>query len=157
MPLIDCPDCGRRVSDLAEACPGCARPIARTLAEERVAGSKPVPATGRRGARPLQLAPRAGPEKKEAEGPVAGIDPTKLTTTTCAVCGNSVQLAFRPRRAYYVCEDCDERAFVALMKRRLVIRTVMVTVLVISLLAAAVYGIASSGACTPAPRDPVQS
>ena len=28
MALIDCPDCGRRVSDAAVACPDCARPIA---------------------------------------------------------------------------------------------------------------------------------
>src|SRR5207248_763503 len=28
MALIDCPDCGRRVSDAAQACPDCARPIA---------------------------------------------------------------------------------------------------------------------------------
>ncbi len=27
MALINCPDCGREVSDLASACPGCARPL----------------------------------------------------------------------------------------------------------------------------------
>lgn len=28
MPLLECPDCGRMVSDQAEACPNCGRPIA---------------------------------------------------------------------------------------------------------------------------------
>jgi zinc-ribbon domain len=27
MPLLECPDCGRMVSDQAEACPNCGRPI----------------------------------------------------------------------------------------------------------------------------------
>lgn len=27
MPLINCPDCGRSVSDAAPACPGCGRPL----------------------------------------------------------------------------------------------------------------------------------
>ena len=29
MALIDCPDCGTQVSDMAAACPNCARPIAK--------------------------------------------------------------------------------------------------------------------------------
>ena len=30
MGLVNCPDCGRAVSDLAPACPGCARPMKAT-------------------------------------------------------------------------------------------------------------------------------
>ncbi|HEX9940798.1 MAG TPA: zinc ribbon domain-containing protein [Thermoanaerobaculia bacterium] len=28
MPLVECPDCGRMVSDQADACPNCGRPVA---------------------------------------------------------------------------------------------------------------------------------
>jgi uncharacterized OB-fold protein len=28
MPLLECPDCGKLVSDQAEACPNCGRPVA---------------------------------------------------------------------------------------------------------------------------------
>ncbi len=30
MPLIQCPDCGRDVSDSAPSCPGCGKPIANS-------------------------------------------------------------------------------------------------------------------------------
>ena len=35
MALIDCPECGRRISSTAEACPGCGYPVA----ERRQGGS----------------------------------------------------------------------------------------------------------------------
>ncbi len=30
MPLINCPDCGKEISDIAPACPNCGRPIKKT-------------------------------------------------------------------------------------------------------------------------------
>lgn len=36
MPLIECPDCGRNVSDRAKSCPDCACPVAEVIAEQRV-------------------------------------------------------------------------------------------------------------------------
>jgi len=35
MPLIECPDCGRKVSDRAKVCPDCACPVAEVIAEKR--------------------------------------------------------------------------------------------------------------------------
>lgn len=35
MALIECPDCGRKVSDRAASCPDCACPVAEVMAEER--------------------------------------------------------------------------------------------------------------------------
>ncbi len=37
MPLIPCPDCGTEVSDKAEACPKCARPLGGTTLIEQTA------------------------------------------------------------------------------------------------------------------------
>lgn len=33
--LIECPDCGRKVSDRAKVCPDCACPVAEVVAEQR--------------------------------------------------------------------------------------------------------------------------
>ena len=35
MALIQCPECGREISDQAEACPGCGYPIAAKRQEEQ--------------------------------------------------------------------------------------------------------------------------
>jgi hypothetical protein len=35
MALIECPDCGRKVSDRARTCPDCACPVAEVMAEQR--------------------------------------------------------------------------------------------------------------------------
>ncbi|MBX3268637.1 MAG: hypothetical protein KF729_00155 [Sandaracinaceae bacterium] len=35
MPLIECPDCGRQISDRAKVCPDCQCPIAEVMAERR--------------------------------------------------------------------------------------------------------------------------
>lgn len=41
MALINCPDCGTEVSDAADACPKCARPIATTAAHSQQAETRP--------------------------------------------------------------------------------------------------------------------
>lgn len=40
MPLIECPDCGRNVSDRAKSCPDCACPVAEVVAEQRAATAR---------------------------------------------------------------------------------------------------------------------
>lgn len=50
MPLIDCPECGKRVSTAAEACPNCGYPVsarAATAAEGRPAEPPQVPEADR--------------------------------------------------------------------------------------------------------------
>lgn len=34
MPLIECPDCHRQISDIAPSCPGCGRPINKTRQQQ---------------------------------------------------------------------------------------------------------------------------
>jgi len=43
MALINCPECGRQVSDAAHACPVCGYPIAEKLAVDRPAAGAPAP------------------------------------------------------------------------------------------------------------------
>jgi 4-amino-4-deoxy-L-arabinose transferase-like glycosyltransferase len=46
MPLLECPDCGKMVSDQAEACPNCGRPVAaaaRPQIQATVATLEPRP------------------------------------------------------------------------------------------------------------------
>ena len=53
MPLIDCPDCGHKVSRRAPTCPQCGAPIAQPELQDRpatvakVTGNKPCPTCGR--------------------------------------------------------------------------------------------------------------
>ena len=46
MPLIDCPQCGKSVSDEARACPNCGHPIAETPAKSRRAMIGTIVAVG---------------------------------------------------------------------------------------------------------------
>lgn len=47
MPLIECPDCGRKVSDRAATCPECACPVAEVVSEQRAADERARVATTR--------------------------------------------------------------------------------------------------------------
>ncbi len=60
MALIQCPDCGRRVSDRAQACPGCGYPIADRLGAGVSTPGDPPPVVADEGAtdRPPSGAPR---------------------------------------------------------------------------------------------------
>ena len=44
MPIINCPDCGKPVSDAAHACPNCGYPVAEKLAHPSTAGTPGAPA-----------------------------------------------------------------------------------------------------------------
>lgn len=46
MALIECPDCGRQVSDVAPACPGCGRPMHATVIEQTNKSIKAVKLVG---------------------------------------------------------------------------------------------------------------
>src|SRR4051812_34799159 len=95
MALTDCPDCGRPVSDGADACPGCARPIA-------------------------VQAPRVASD--EAASP-ASTPPSRRSVPThavvCVECGEEEILGYRaPESRAYVCVACEERALEAGARRR---------------------------------------
>lgn len=47
MPLTDCPDCGKSISDSAPACPNCGRPNSSTIEASKPAIAPPVSQTGR--------------------------------------------------------------------------------------------------------------
>lgn len=47
MPVIDCPDCGGKVSTAASACPHCGRPMSAQPTQPQQAGSAKCPSCGR--------------------------------------------------------------------------------------------------------------
>lgn len=47
MPLIQCPDCGAQVSDQAQACIKCGRPLSTDLQDQPAAGSAQAAKKGR--------------------------------------------------------------------------------------------------------------
>jgi len=46
MPLIDCPDCGKKVSSEAPTCPGCGRPLKTPQVQPLVVGARKCPHCG---------------------------------------------------------------------------------------------------------------
>lgn len=46
--LIECPDCGRKVSDRAKACPDCSCPVAEVIADRRAAEEEKARIASRR-------------------------------------------------------------------------------------------------------------
>jgi hypothetical protein len=96
MALVDCPDCGRKVSDKAEACPSCARPIARDASVARSAEAAPPASTI--------------PEQRRSL-------PTHVVV--CTRCGEEEIFAYRASQSSgYVCVACEERALYAQARRR---------------------------------------
>jgi len=162
MALIRCPDCGRKVSDKAEACPDCARPLAAPAVAEvrelpRAAGapsgrsrSRPRPVAS---ARTSERGPAAvvTPLRRPEEAPPAA--PLEVTKKTCERCGEEFVFAYRlVDRHAYVCEECEERDLIAGLKRRALVRRILPGVLVLVALGA---GIAFYWS-TPAPEhDPI--
>jgi hypothetical protein len=163
MALIDCPDCGRRVSDKAPACPACARPIA---------GEVLLVATGEGGgsSRPRELSrvrpnrPRhvvAVPHPAEPAAPAAAIAPERRPVPShvvvCAGCGEEEVLAYRTSRSRdYLCVACEERALVTSARRRSVLQWWPVALIVL-LLGCAAAGTSWAIKQSAAPRDPVSN
>lgn len=139
MALIDCEDCGRKVSDLAVACPQCARPIAaerdaRALAASRQraaaaaaaetpsgAGGEPLPASLAEWQEQLRVA------RASAQAPAK----------RCVTCDVDVALdAFRARSGdAYVCGDCRDVVVRRQLARELLVRRILVSVSLFALLA----------------------
>jgi hypothetical protein len=143
MALIDCPDCGRRVSDAALACPDCARPIAGFV-HHGVAAAKPERPVHREDAPSTPESPDLHPALKALEQQVKLT--RKVTTPApdatggpkvCARCGQDVAAdPFRAKRASgYLCMECldadDERAF-RLRQRMRTLRMALFAMLVIA-------------------------
>jgi hypothetical protein len=128
MALIRCPDCGHKVSDLAFACPQCARPVAALLGEQ--AAPKVARAVSHGGARIAVLRPHVAPA--EPPGPdasrpqttplgpaivkwaaeLASVSETDETSKRCTRCRQSVARdSFRYKEASgYVCRECQQES-----------------------------------------------
>ncbi|MCZ7685621.1 MAG: hypothetical protein M5U28_45325 [Sandaracinaceae bacterium] len=83
--LIECPDCGRKVSDRAKECPDCSCPVAEVLAERRAEEERAAAIASRR---PLDRevdCPRC-----EARGCYANDDGTAAWCTPCEHSGRLI-------------------------------------------------------------------
>lgn len=103
MALIRCPDCGHQVSDLAEACPQCARPVGTFPTPE--AARPPPPAEKLERALPSV---DAGMLAREKQSQVTG--KTDGVTKVCVECGEDVTHdMFRTKSDEgYLCAECQD-------------------------------------------------
>ncbi|HEX7602549.1 MAG TPA: hypothetical protein VF316_13125, partial [Polyangiaceae bacterium] len=102
--LIRCPDCGHQVSDLAPACPQCARPVG-TFPVPEVAHA-PVAAKPQESVRPSVL--DAGMLAREKQIQVTG--KTDGVSKVCVECGEDVTHdMFRTKSDDgYLCAECQD-------------------------------------------------
>jgi hypothetical protein len=154
MALIRCPDCGHKVSDLAAACPECARPIAAAQEAKAVravsGGSIARPASAPTPI--LALASTPGQPKAEPELPPATLAwreelLTARTSTApakvCERCGRNVALdPFRQKaKTAYICaEGLDEDRDRA-RRRTTFLRKVMIGLAVFAFVSAVVSAV----------------
>ena len=123
MALFDCPECGRKVSYRAEACPGCAHPVAvRKEATEakRVGGGAPL-------SRPLrENRPRARlvvvdvppTSPPAALAPIAERRVSPTYRFVCHLCGEDEILLYPlPVTDRHVCASCEEAALISGVER----------------------------------------
>ena len=161
MALIRCADCGHIVSDLAVACPQCARPVAASIAQG--AAMHLVSGEGRSArspkklelpANPLEWPPPDAVPKRLEEGQVAPVPGStgEKKEKRCLQCDRNVALdAFRARAGSggYLCSDCqDEKVRVKLRRRNRVRRLLRILALV------AVFGALTSVALYVANNNP---
>ena len=124
MALLDCTDCGRKVSDQAEACPGCARPVAgwKEGGEAKsIAVGGGVAVSSRASARER---PAARLVVLETPAPAASVGvvarPHAPTYRfVCRLCGEDEVLLYVPHDAdRHLCGTCEEDALVSGVERR---------------------------------------
>jgi hypothetical protein len=155
MALIVCKDCGHKVSDMALACPQCARPVEarrelRAASEgARVTRLRPAPVTSEPERRPVASA-EPPPVEAASSLPTALVawqgelrvarESTQGVAKHCLECGIDVALdGFRARAANgYLCGDCQDRAVQNSLARQFWIRSVITKVLIIAALTAVV-------------------
>lgn len=136
MALIRCEDCGHKVSDLAFACPRCARPTAARPKERGVSAGTLGTADDR---------PAGAPSVPNAQDDVAEAPPlptslaewheqlrvarasTQSETKRCLECDVNVSLdAFRARSGdAYLCGDCRDIVVRRQLDRQFLLRRVM--------------------------------
>jgi hypothetical protein len=149
MALIRCPDCDRKVSDSAVACPECARPIAALGGSLRPA-AKTQPRT-RRAAPPAAPPTEATADAKAAEN--ADRPPVATFPVTCTACrGDSILLYPRSSESY-VCPECEELALARGWGRRVVYQWLPIAIGIVVLLA--LSALALSRINSGHPHDPV--
>jgi predicted amidophosphoribosyltransferase len=164
MALIDCPDCGRRVSDAATACPDCARPIAGAPRHvERVTsseGSAPKPDADAVSATRTEE-DLAAKRERYAIGSLArsfqDLSRT-LEGKKCPRCGKDLRADYvlvSERTGEFCCLECVEKTSEIRTERRrfmLRLRQLAPTLVLLSILASALavgaYAIATAPATT---------
>lgn len=122
MALVDCPDCGRKVSDQAEACPACAHPVAgRKEGGEAMSiavGAGPAPSRAREHRPAARLIVLETPSRAT----VPPDEPRVVAPTyryVCHLCGEDEILLYRaPETEEHVCGACEEDALVSGVERR---------------------------------------
>lgn len=159
MALIDCPDCGRRVSDKAEACPACARPIAVALplVASGASGSSGASGASVRPMRPGHVVAVRAPAEASRSAVAAPADRRAVPNhhVVCTACGEDEILTFEPSRTRaYLCVSCEESALAIDASRRRILQWWPVAVVLV-LLAVAAAGTSWAISQNKAPRDPV--
>jgi endogenous inhibitor of DNA gyrase (YacG/DUF329 family) len=121
MALLDCPDCGRKVSDQAEACPACAHPVAgwkeASEAKAIAVGAGPAPSRLRENRPAARLVVLETP----AAAPAVAVKPRVVAPTyrfVCHLCGEDEILLYQPPPTdRHVCGACEEDALVSGVER----------------------------------------
>ena len=120
MALVECPDCGRKVSDQAEACPACAHPVAgwKEASEAKViaVGAGPAPSRPREHRPTARLVVLETPAATPAPAKPRVVAPTYRFV--CHLCGEDEILLYPlPPTAHHVCGTCEEHALVSGIER----------------------------------------
>jgi predicted nucleic acid-binding Zn ribbon protein len=148
MALVECPDCGRKVSDQAEACPGCAHPVAgwQEASESKsiAVGGGHSPSRARENRPPARLVVLETPGATAVPAPPPAAPPRAVAPTyryVCHLCGDEEILLYRaPENGEHVCGTCEEDALVSGVERRRLFHWLpFVLVPVLLIVAALVY------------------
>jgi anti-sigma factor RsiW len=126
MALVECPDCGRKVSDKAEACPACAHPVAgwKEAGEAKgiAVGAGVAPSRARENRPAARLVVLETPvATPTAATPAPPAERTAAPTYryVCHLCGEDEVLLYRPPQTdQHVCGACEEDALVSGVERR---------------------------------------
>ena len=133
MALIQCLDCGRKVSDAALACPACARPVALSVSAPPPAAT-PVAREPSRSSVTSPLAPGALSAFQQVvkDSRTTAIDAPRM----CVECGGDVSRdAFRLKRGDgYICMDCQDEEADRVKRRAAYFRTLRTSAMVLFLL-----------------------